>query len=266
MTIAVEDARPIVLRLDRAPRRVVSLVPSVTETLFALGAADRLVGRSSFCVKPAAEVEPIRVCGGTKTPNLRRVRDLEPDLVLMNIEENTLEHIAAVEKFAPVFAALPRTIEEALADIEKLGAIFEREAQARAIVQEAADGLERLRHAARPHRFAYLIWRDPWMAAAGDTFISRFAEAGGGANVFADAEERYPTITLRDLVARDPDVVYLPDEPFEFAAKDAEELISSGVVPASWRRRLRLVEGDMFCWHGSRMRESFRYYRELLSP
>ncbi len=264
MTIELEDARRVLLRLPGPPGRVVSLVPSATETVFALGAADRLVGRSSFCVRPGAEVEKVRVCGGTKTPNVRRIRELAPDLVLMNIEENTLEHIAEIEAFAPVFAALPRTIDEALADIGKLGVIFEKRSEAEEIVRATERELEGLRRLARPYRYAYLVWRDPWMAAGGDTFISRFVEAGGGANVFAGLADRYPTITLGALVERDPDVVFLPDEPFEFGAEDVKELLGSGWLPSSWETRLRLVEGDMFCWHGSRMREGAAYYRKLL--
>lgn len=264
MTIELEDARRVLLRLPGPPGRVVSLVPSATETVFALGVADRLVGRSSFCVRPGAEVEKVRVCGGTKTPNVRRIRELAPDLVIMNIEENTLEHIAEIEGFAPVFAALPRTIDEALADIGKLGVIFEKRSEAEEIVRATERELEGLRRLARPYRYAYLVWRDPWMAAGGDTFISRFVEAGGGENVFAGLADRYPTITLGALVERDPDVVFLPDEPFEFGAEDVKELLGSGWLPSSWETRLRLVEGDMFCWHGSRMREGAAYYRKLL--
>ncbi|MFQ6059345.1 MAG: helical backbone metal receptor [Anaerolineae bacterium] len=272
------DARGQALILEAPPRRIVSLVPSTTETLFALGAGQQVVGRTRFCVRPADQVADVPIVGGTKDPRIERIRALAPDLVLANAEENRAEDVAALERFSRVFVTFPRTVAQAIADLRTLGAItgqVERAEEIATAIEEELAWLRVLAEDRAPFRFAYLVWRRPYMTINRDTYIHDLLSLGGGINVFADEPERYPRISAREIFGRGPDLIFLPSEPYPFAEEHRDELLEQcddpnrrpcgiGTIPQGWRRRILLVDGEMFGWHGVRTQEGLRYYGNLL--
>jgi ABC-type Fe3+-hydroxamate transport system substrate-binding protein len=233
------------------PRRVVSLVPSLTETLFDLGAGDSVVGITDFCIFPPTLNRPR--LGGTKTPSIARIRQLEPDLVYVNVEENLRRHADEIAAFAPVFATEPKTVDDVATLIALLGAIHGREDRANELNQQLTANRE-LRTA---FTFVVPIWKKPWMWCGGDTYVSDLVEQAGGRNLLGD-RLRYPTIDRDEVLALEPDVVFLPDEPYLFTDADAEEL--HGVTPA---RIVGPFPGHLFTWHGTRTIEGLRFLRRL---
>jgi ABC-type Fe3+-hydroxamate transport system substrate-binding protein len=253
-----------------APRRVVSLCPSLTELVFALGCGDRLVGRTRFCHTPAEGVARVARVGGTKNPRVDRIVALAPDLVLLNEEENRREDAEALAAAGvPLHVSFPRDAEGAAALMRSLGAVLDARPAAEALAAdlERRAAAVRARVAARraagaaPVRWAYLIWREPWMAVRDDTFVSALLDAAGGVNVFADAVSRYPVVSVAELEAARPDMVLLASEPFPFADRHADELAAESGLP---RERFRLADGQLLSWHGARTAEGAEYAEQLL--
>lgn len=245
--------------------RIISLCPSLTELVFDLGRGGDLVGRTKFCVHPAGLVDAVERVGGTKNPKVARIVALAPDLVLLNEEENRREDAEALAAAGVrCHASFPRDAEGTAAMVRDIGRALERIPQAERIADDIAARAERVRDAARgraPVRYAYLIWREPWMAASGDTFVSALLGLPGGANVFAGGE-RYPTVTPEELAAAAPELVLLSSEPFPFAEKHAEELAALSGLP---RDRIRLVDGELLSWHGSRTPAGIDYAAEVIA-
>lgn len=244
--------------------RIVSLCPSLTELVFDLGLGSDLVGITRFCVHPADGVKGIEHVGGTKNPTLGRIVDLEPDIVLMNEEENRVEDAEALEAAGlRVHASMPRSVEETAETIRSIGSALDRKDRAEEIAGEIDRRAGRLRAsaaAAPPVRYAYLIWRDPWMAAGPDTYVHGLLSLAGGVNVIQGGE-RYPVVTERELAAADPDVVLLASEPFPFGEQHAEELAAATGLPIS---RFQLVDGELLSWHGSRTPSGIDYAEGVL--
>lgn len=233
--------------------RIVSLCPSLTELVFDLGGGDALVGRTKFCVHPADRVTAVEAVGGTKNPKLDRIVALRPDLVLLNAEENREEDARALERAGVrLHVSMPRTVPETAAMVRDIATAIGATAAGEDIARDIEARAARVHNAARgaaPVRYAYLIWREPWMTVNDDTFIAHLLALPGGVNAFGGAPERYPTITLDALREAAPDVVLLSSEPFPFGARHVEELSST----LGWaRERLCLVDGERLSWHGSR--------------
>jgi ABC-type Fe3+-hydroxamate transport system substrate-binding protein len=224
--------------------RVVSLVPSLTETLFDLGAGADVVGITDWCIFPEGLDLP-RV-GGTKNPRIEEIRALRPDLVYMNQEENLAKQALAIQEFARVHVSEPKTVDDVAALFRDLATIHDRDPQPL---------LERLAAArAMPKRdftFAVAIWKKPWMWCGGDTYVSDLVEQTGGRNVLRD-QKRYPSIDLADI---DADIIFLPDEPYAFTIEDAEAIKRSRVVGP--------FPGHLFTWHGSRTILGLEFLRSL---
>lgn len=231
-----------------------SLCPSVTETLIDFGAADRIVGITRFCIHPKEVVQTLDRVGGTKDPDLEAIRAKNPDLILLNEEENRREDHDALASDFDVQTSLPKRVTEVPEELRRLGSLVGCEdiAERRAAELEAA--LETLGATEGSFSYAYLIWRSPWMTVNDDTYVADLIGRAGGMNVFGAAPDRYPTITLDTLAERAPDVVFLPDEPFPFQAKHAAE-IPTGQV--------ELVSGDDCCWHGVRSIRGVELMRDL---
>lgn len=232
------------------PKRVVSLVPSLTETLFDLGAGDAVAGVTDFCIFPEGLDLP-RV-GGTKNPHIDEIRALAPDLVYMNLEENLERHAKQIEAFAPVFVTEPKTVDDVADLITTLGAIHQRAETA----QELNDSLNRERVTVASFSFAVPIWKNPWMWCGGDTYVSNLVESIGGRNVLRDLE-RYPSLSLDDVLAHKPDIVFLPDEPYLFTSANAAEIEEPRVVGP--------FPGHLFTWHGTRTIQGLRFLRTAFS-
>ena len=228
------------------PNRVISLVPSLTEILFDIGAGNQVVGITDFCIFPT-NLDLPRV-GGTKNPRVEQIRALKPDLVHMNLEENLERHARAIETFAPLFVSEPKSVDDVRALLTALGTMHDVRERA-AVFVEKIDG-ELASMPRRNFTFACAIWKDPWMWCGGDTYVSNLVECAGGRNVFA-SEKRYPS---HDPDQVEADVIFLPDEPYVFTTEDAKNWNGQVVGP---------FPGHLFTWHGTRTILGLRFLREL---
>jgi len=236
--------------------KVVSLVPSLTELLLYLGV--EVVGRTKFCIHPAAEIGAIPKVGGTKTVHTDQVVALEPDLVIANKEENVAEQVGALQEAGlQVLVTDIKDYDTALAAIDTIGAAVGRTSQARLLVADIERAFQSLPQAGLS--VCYLIWRKPYMTIGGDTYIHDMLTRCGYTNVY-QSQERYPEVTLEELQSRRPDVVMLSSEPFPFAEKHIAELQEA--MPDS---TVVLVDGEYFSWYGSRMVAAAKYFRTLYS-
>jgi len=238
------------------PQRIISLVPSQTELLFDLGLDNELVGLTKFCIHPAASVRGKAVVGGTKTLHLDKIHALQPDLIIANKEENTRDQIEALQRHYPVHITDVITLPDALTMIREVGALAGRAQQANAMAGQIESDFSGLSLPSCPKTVAYLIWR-PYMAAAVGTFIDAILNAAGFQNAFAD-RTRYPEISPDDLRAANPDLIFLSSEPYPFGGKHLTEL--QEICPSAG---VRLVDGEVFSWYGSRLLRAADYLKNL---
>lgn len=244
------------VRLEHIPRRIVSLVPSQTELLADLGLDEAVVGITKFCIHPERWFRTKTRIGGTKTVNIEKVRTLQPDLIIANKEENTQSDIEALENIAPVWISDIFTLEDSLQMIHEVGKIFGKETQAIALSEDISNSFQQLAEIPKPARKAlYLIWKDPYLAAAKNTFIDDMLQRCGFENFIS--ETRYPEWTPDP--SQSPDLILLSSEPYPFKEKHIAEL--QEIYPQA---NVLLVDGEMFSWYGSRLRESAAYFTNLL--
>lgn len=259
---ALVDASGAALALLRPPRRIVSLVPSTTETLCALGLADALAGVTVYCREPADVVRTKTRVGGEKDPDLAKIRAVAPDLVITNVEENRREDVETLRAWGiPVWVTYPRTVADGIRMIRELGAVTGTEARAAEIagaLQALLDEVVTVTARRSPAPVFYAIWREPWMTIGRDTYIHDMLRLCGGANVFSDHPDRYPSITLADVAARRPAVILLPDEPYRFRRTHLADFAPYAEVPAVRDGRIHLVDGKPFSWHGPRIADALR--------
>ena len=226
--------------------RIVSLCPSITESLVALGLGGSLVGVTRYCVHPREALEGIPRVGGTKNPDVAAIAALEPDLVFCNAEENRDADVAELSKRHRIDVSHPTRVADVPPLLRRLGELTgtgsAAEGWARAVEEKLAEA-----RAGRPVRFAYLIWKGPWMAAAAGTYISDLLETFGGVNVFPAGRGPWPGTGDEELAALGPRLLVLPDEPFPFG--DADRAHWERILPST---RVALVPGEDFCWHGVR--------------
>lgn len=238
------------------PRRIVSLVPSLTELLADFGLDDEVVGLTRFCVHPSGWKARKQIVGGTKNVRVERVEALQPDLIIANKEENTKADVEALQTIAPVHLTDIGTVTESLDAIKTLGVRVGRKEAAEALAETIAARFAAL-PIAEPLRVLYLIWRNPYMTIGGDTFIHDVMQRGGFQNVFGDTT-RYPAITPEQIMAANPDLVMLSSEPYPFKEKHIAEL-------RTWLpdTPMHLVDGELFSWYGSRIVHTPAYLRAL---
>jgi ABC-type Fe3+-hydroxamate transport system substrate-binding protein len=253
--VDIQDQLGRRVRLPAPAQRVVSLVPSQTELLFALGAGDRVVGVTDFCTEPEAARRDKVCVGGTKRLRSERVLALEPDLVLANKEENEREVVEALAARCPVWISDIVSLRDATAMIDAVGTLLGVGGAARHMVTDIDQGFAAL-PAVAPIRAAYLIWRKPWMAAGSDSFIDSMLTEAGFDNVFDDTP-RYPETDPEDLLRRRPDVLLLSSEPFPFTEAQAGELSAELGLPCLW------VDAMPFSWYGSQLLRAPGYFKAL---
>ena len=246
------------LNLKSVPTRIVSLVPSQTELLVDLGLRQNIVGITKFCVHPKDLRINCAVVGGTKNVHLDQIAKLNPNFILCNKEENTFEMVTALEKIAPVWVSDVNNIGDTSEMILRLGEIFKVETIAsqliREIEMEKENFLKFMEN--KPRRtVAYLIWKNPYMAAGKLTFINNLLELNKFKNVLVSDESRYPEIAPNDL--KIVDLVLLSTEPYPFKEEDAILLKSETGV------EVRVVDGEYFSWYGSRLAKAFEYFKSL---
>jgi ABC-type Fe3+-hydroxamate transport system substrate-binding protein len=237
--------------------RIVSLVPSLTELICALGLADRLVGRTGFCIHPRDVVRRIPKVGGTKTVKLDAVRALAPTHVVLNVDENRRETAEALAEFVPnLVVTHPLGPLDNLALYRRFGEVFDRARAAEALCAKFQEAYDAARAVARaPRDVLYLIWKDPWMTVSRDTYISRTLGLFGMHTVPAESSARYPELT--DLRAAGADLVLLSSEPYRFRERHRAQ------IEALSGRPTLLVDGEMTSWYGPRAIAGLAYLRDF---
>jgi len=241
------------------PKRIISLVPSQTELLYDLGLNNEVVGITKFCVHPDEWFRSKPRVGGTKQVHIDIIKNLQPDLVLANKEENTEEIVNEIAAFCPVWVSDIQTLDDALTMIREVGAMTHTIESASMITRQIVNGFDALPANVPGKKVAYFIWRKPWMCAGGDTFISNMLLHMGWQNVLA-GKLRYPEIELAELKALQPELILLSSEPYPF--KEAHMAEIKAAVPGA---EILLVDGEMFSWYGSRLRLAPGYFGELMN-
>jgi ABC-type Fe3+-hydroxamate transport system substrate-binding protein len=242
--------------LDGVPERIVSLVPSQTEYLFALGLDSEMVGVTRYCVYPREKVGTKRIVGGTKEFDFKVIDELEPNLIIGNKEENYLEGIDRLREDYPVWISDVYTLLDAISMMRTLGAIVGRDSEANAMTEEIAR-----RFAALPRwprlRAAYLIWHRPYLVAGHGTFAHEMLAHAGFTNAFGHLR-RYPEVTAAQIRRAKPDLLLLSSEPFPFSQRHIPHFTERFPdIPCI------LVDGKMFTWYGSRLLQAPEYFSEL---
>ena len=249
----IEDALDRPLSVREHPTRIVSLVPSVTELLFDLGAGDRVVAVSRYCSEPAHALASLLRVGGQKDPDVAGLLALAPDLVLAVKEENLARDIASIERAGvPVYVADVRSLEDAVALVGEICDVVDGEARAAdAIRTRVQAGIAEARRLAAglSVRLFCPVWRDPLIGISSDTFMGDLLAACGAELVLAGRPQdhhghRYPKVTLAELRAARPDAILLPTEPYPFTERDVAEL--SSIAPAA------IIDGKLLQWYGAR--------------
>ena len=246
-----------------ANARIVSLVPSITELLFSLGLGTQVVGRTGFCIHPRDAVRDVPKVGGTKNVKLDALRALNPTHVIVNVDENDLSTFQKVQEFTPhVIVTHPNAPKDNMALYRLLGEIFDVHARAEQLAAELQSELAACRATAWPHeRVLYLIWKDPWMAVASDTYIARTLACVGWHVTIPpggwSGAARYPVVPDVTIAAQTVDRALLSSEPFMFRQSHVAELQSELGVPVD------LIDGEMTSWYGSRAIDGLAYLRNF---
>jgi len=279
------------LIFEHPPRRVVSLVPSITESLFDLGFGSSVVGITDFCVHPANALQGLPHVGGPKTPRVADILALKPELVAANMEENPLTAVEELEaEGVKVWVTFPQTIRQSLDVLWLLVGLYQsRPAAARLETLElTVEWAESALEDRKPWRYFCPIWQDEsgWMTFNRETYVNDVLRLMGGENVFAgrtfhtpemnkvtkelmkDPERvvRYPHVTLEDIRIAAPEVIILPSEPFAFG--EAEHLRFNELlpeIPAVQNDRIQCIDGSLITWHGTRLARALRELPVLFS-
>jgi hypothetical protein len=252
-----------VLHTPAPDARIVSLVPSITELLFDLGLGARVVGRTGFCIHPAPAVRTVPKVGGTKDVKLDVLHALRPTHVIVNVDENEAGAVDAMRGFVPhIVVTHPNAPEDNLALYALMGTLFGAERRAAELSTLLRQELDACRQSPWPgERVLYLIWKDPWMTIAADTYIARTlarvhwdvtTPRGGWAGA-----ARYPQIDDIVAAANAVDRVLLSTEPFLFSEAHAQDLRTQVAPP------VQLIDAEMTSWYGSRAIPGLAYLRAL---
>ncbi|MFP4846617.1 ABC transporter substrate-binding protein [Winogradskyella sp. PE311] len=247
--------------IQKTPERIVSLVPSQTELLVDLGLESSLVGVTKFCVHPKHLRISKKVIGGTKKINVEKIKELQPDIILCNKEENTKDIIEALKEIAPIHISDVSNIHDCFELIRMYGELFKIEKAASSIVasiEEKRINFQKKVETIKKQKVAYFIWKDPWMVVASGTFIDSMLREVSFENSF-ESENRYPEINLTDERLKDTDIILLSSEPFPFSEKHVLELKSK--FP---RKVIKIVDGELFSWYGSRLLKSYTYFSKII--
>lgn len=257
----IKDQLNRILCIEKAPKRIISLVPSQTELLYDLGLEDKLVGITKFCVHPYHLKQTKTIVGGTKNIKIEKIKALQPDIILCNKEENTKEIVELCQEIAPVHVSDIYTLEDAITLMEQYGLLFSCRTEAQNIIHKIQfkyNDFTSFIETVTPKKVAYFIWRKPWMVAGNNTFINYLLSLNKFENIYAD-KERYPEIMLKKIrLEGDPDLVFLSSEPYPFKEEHAFE-----IGRFTHHAKTVFVDGEMFSWYGSRLIKAFDYFKKL---
>lgn len=243
--------------LPSIPKRIISVVPSQTELLFYLGLDAKIIGITKFCIHPTDKFKSITKVGGTKQLNIGQIKELKPDLIIANKEENEQSQIEELMHICPVWISDISNLDEALDMIAKVGALVGRKNRAEILAKDITQLFVQFTTPMLNLRVVYFIWRKPYMVAGKQTYIDSLLQKCGLSNAFDN--KRYPEIGEAMLLAVNPDVVLLSSEPYPFAQKHIEEF--KLLLPNA---KVILVDGEMFSWYGSRLLQVPAYFKQLI--
>ena len=257
----LKDQIHTTLEFKNTPKRIICLVPSITELLVDLGLEDSIVGITKFCVHPDTLIKNKTIVGGTKNIKTDVIRNLQPDIILCNKEENTEEIVENCRQIITTHVSDIYTIADTLELIHQYGQIFSCQEKGKkitkAILKEKYNFSE-FTKAKKEKKVAYFIWKKPWMVAANNTFINHLLEVNNFENVFKN-KERYPEISLEKLNEVDNlDFIFLSSEPYPFREKHILELKNKFK-----KTTITLVDGELFSWYGTRLLFAFDYFKKL---
>lgn len=254
------DQMGFTINLEHSPERSISLVPSQTELLADLGLSSRIAGITRFCVYPPEVHISVPRVGGTKSIDIERIEAIKPDLIIANKEENTKEIIELLRQKYQVWVSDISNMEEACDMIFHIGQLTGTANVATQIIEDINKRFEKLQketHKNSSLRALYFIWRKPYMAVAGNTFIHDMMSRCGFDNALY-YETRYPELSREKIRKLNPEVILLSSEPYPFSRKHIEEFRE--ICPHA---RIILVDGEYFSWYGSRMRLASDYFSAL---
>ena len=251
------------IEIASTPRRIISLVPSQTELLYDLGLREEVVGITKFCIHPEEWFRSKTRVGGTKKYDLEKIKALKPDLIIGNKEENDQEQIEELMKHYTVWMSDIYSLQDAYDMITRVGVLVGKSKEAIHLKLEVEAKFnsffiecEALKV---PTKTAYFIWNDPYMTAGHDTFINEMLKLCGFENVFLHKSSRYPEVNNEEILEANPDLILLSSEPYPFKEKHVEQF--QALLPSA---QIRIVDGEMFSWYGSRLLRSSEYFRQLL--
>ena len=245
------------IELKQTPKRIISLVPSQTELLFDLGLDDEVTGITKFCVHPEKWFRSKTRVGGTKQLHLDTIKDLQPDLIIANKEENVREQIEELSKKFPVWTSDVNDLDSALEMMQAIGEITGKAVRAKQITDQIKENFSQLQTSKHKLRTCYLIWKDPYMTVGGDTFINDMLNRAGFQNI-VEHQKRYPEISPDQLLLADCRLLLLSSEPFPFKQKHIDEL-----QPLLPQTKIILADGELFSWYGSRLLKAPAYFQQL---
>ena len=242
-------------------KRIVSLVPSQTELLVDLGLEDNIVGVTKFCVHPSYIKNVKQIVGGTKNIKIDKIKELKPDIILCNKEENTKEIVKFCEQITLTHVSNIYSIEDLKDLILQYGKLFSCRIEANRIIEKLnfkINDFKRFMSDQPKRKVAYFIWRNPWMVAGSNNFINHLLELNNFENIYSN-KRRYPEIELKKIrLEGDPEIVMLSSEPFPFKEKHAFE-----IGRHTHHSKTIFVDGEMFSWYGSRVLKAFDYFKKL---
>jgi ABC-type Fe3+-hydroxamate transport system substrate-binding protein len=265
--MTVLDALGRRLELAGPPQRIVSLVPSMTEWLFSIGAGARVVGVTDYCIEPVAALAGLPRLRGTKNPDRAAIIALQPDLVIADQEENRERDVLALSAAGvSVYVTAIRHVADVPVQLTALAHVLD-------LGDQAAPGLDSLHAAidaaARPTgqrltRTLAFIWRDPWMVVGAETYANDLLRLCGADNLALQLPGRYPRAALDDFMTLRPELILLPSEPYAFSERDLEAFLPYADVPAVREGRIVLCDGIALTWPGPRMTEALRSFSALI--
>ncbi len=242
--------------LKEKPKKIISVVPSQTELLFDLGLDEEVIGITKFCVHPTSWWKEKTRIGGTKNLSLEKIRELQPDLIIANKEENTKEQIELLQEEFKVWTSDINSLSTAISMIRSIGLIVEKEDESTKIAERIEAEFAQLKLAPN-FKAVYLIWDNPLMTIGGDTFIDDMMQNAGFVNL-THHRIRYPELSAEQLTQLKPEVLLLSSEPFPFKEKHIDQFKS--LLPQS---KIIIVDGEMFSWYGSRLMKAPLYFLNL---
>ena len=253
--ITINDQLGRSLSFHHTPKRIISLVPSLSELIVDLCDEDIVIGCTKFCIHPKSLKPNSQIIGGTKTVDIDLIKAIDPDLIIANKEENDRDQIETLSNSHSVYITDIQTIDDAINTIRELGIIFDQNERAKQIISLTSKNLPS--QIFKQKNVLYLIWRKPWMSIGADTYIHNVLTHLGLENIL-NTHLRYPELISDEIKKLNPDIIFLSSEPFPFKEKHIHEL--ELLCP---KAKVHLVDGEAFSWYGSRLTHIDGYFSQL---